>query len=114
MLRATLQARFRCLLLAYLALAGCATTSGGNPNLLAFLERDPVAKTEVLAHLGEPSEAFEGGQVFTYRLTGGKDGLAVQRNGSKAIGWEGVSYDLVLAFDANGTLQRHNLVAVRP
>jgi hypothetical protein len=101
------------LVLLSVALAGCATTPRGNPDLLAFLDHEPVSKTEVLAHLGEPSEPFDADGVLTYRLTGGKDGLSVQRSNPKS-GWEGVSYDLVLAFDASGILQRHTLVAVRP
>jgi hypothetical protein len=102
------------MLLLQVALAGCVTTtSGGKPDLLAFLEREPVNKSEVLAHLGEPNEAFEVDRVLTYRLTSDRGSLSVRRN-DKTKGWEGVSYDLVLVFDANGSLQRHNLVAVRP
>jgi hypothetical protein len=109
-----LQRSLCCLLLLPVTLAGCVTTSGGNRDLLAFLEREPVNKAEVLAHLGEPNEAFEVDRVFTYRLASDKGGFSVRRNDPKAEGWEGVSYDLVLVFDANGLLQRHNLVAVRP
>jgi hypothetical protein len=108
-----LQRGFRFLLLLPIALAGCATTSIGNPDLLAFLAREPVNKSEVLAHLGEPNEAFEVDRVLTYRLTSDRGGFSVRRN-DKAEGWEGVSYDLVLVFDANDSLQRHSLVAVRP
>jgi hypothetical protein len=108
-----LQRGLCCLLFLPVALAGCATTSSGNKDLLAFLGREPVNKSEVLAHLGEPNEAFEVDRVLTYRLTSDRGGFSV-RHKDKADGWEDVSYDLVLVFDANGTLQRHNLVAVRP
>jgi hypothetical protein len=109
-----LQRGFCCLLLLSVTLAGCVTTSGGRPDLLAFLGREPVNKWDVLAHLGEPNEAFELDRVLTYRLASDKGGFSVRRNDPKTEGWEGVSYDLVLVFDANDLLQRHNLVAVRP
>jgi hypothetical protein len=110
----TLQRGLRCVILLPVALAGCVTTSRGNPDLLAFLGHEPVNKATVLAHLGEPNEVFEVDRVLTYRLTSNKGGFSVRRNDSKVQGWEGVSHDLVLVFDANGLLQRHNLVAVRP
>jgi hypothetical protein len=109
-----LRRRFRCAPLLLLVLHGCATTSAGKPDLLAFLGHEPVNKEAVLAHLGGPNATFEGERVLTYRLESDKGGFAVQRNNPKVEGWEGVSYDLVLVFDDNGLLQRHNLVAVRP
>jgi len=109
-----LQRGLCCLLLLPVTLAACTTTSGGNPDLLAFLGREPVDKWEVLAHLGEPNETFEVDRVLTYRLTSDSGGFSVVRHKDKDEGWGDVSYDLVLVFDANGSLQRHNLVAIRP
>jgi hypothetical protein len=99
--------------LVLLALAGCATTSSGRKDLLAFLARDPVTRQEVRAHLGEPNASFEKDRVLTYRLKSDKGGFSLHRNDPGATGWEDVNYDLVLVFDENGLLQRHNLVAVR-
>ena len=95
-----------------------ATTPSGNKDLLTFLNHDPVTKQEVLAHLGEASATFEKNCVLTYRLKSDKGGLSIQPPTSRHIayhnaGWDGVDYELVLVFDENGVLQRHNLVSIR-
>jgi hypothetical protein len=102
-----------------LAVAACATTPSGNKDLLTFLNHDPVTKQEVLAHLGEASATFEKNRVLTYRLRCDKGGFSIQPTTSRYVayhnaGWEGVDYELVLVFDENGVLQRHNLVSIRP
>jgi hypothetical protein len=102
-----------------LAVTACATKPSGNKDLLTFLNHDPVTKQEVLAHLGEASATFENNRVLTYRLRSDKGGFSIQPATSRNVayrnaGWDGVNYDLVLVFDENGVLQRHNLVSIRP
>ena len=102
-----------------IAVTACATTPSGNKDLLTFLNHAPVTKQEVVAHLGEASATFEKNHVLTYRLKGEKGGFSIQPTTSRYIayhnaGWDGVDYELVLVFDENGVLQRHNLVSIRP
>jgi hypothetical protein len=90
----------------------CATTSpvSPDPNLLGFLDRPPVTRADVVKVLGPPSAVFERDNVLSYRLRENKTGYSlVPPNG----GWEGVNYDLVLAFGADGELRQHNLVVIR-
>jgi hypothetical protein len=103
-----------CALPLVLTLAACATTSSGKQDLLAFLEHDPVTKQDALAHLGTASACFEKDRVLSFRLHRDAGGYLVEPVGTHDTGWEGVNYDLVLVFDTDGVLQRHNLVAIRP
>jgi hypothetical protein len=93
--------------------AGCVTAPKAtqDPNLLAFLERGPVTRADVTGHLGAPRATFESGHVLTYRLGGSKAGYSLV---TQTDGWENVNYDLVLVFDADGELQQHALVDIRP
>jgi hypothetical protein len=93
--------------------AACATTSSTSPdpNLLAFLDRGPVLRADVTRHLGAPSAVFEAGHALTYRLSASKAGYSPA---PQSEGWDGVNYDLVLVFDADGELTQHALVAIRP
>lgn len=95
-----------------LAVAACATTPAGKHDRLEFLGRQPVTKQDVLSRLGDPSATFEHDQVLTYQLSHIKGGdYVLAQRGSNS--WEGVNYDLVLVFDEQGLLQRHNLVTIR-
>ena len=90
----------------------CATTApvSPDPNLLGFLDHTPVTRADVVKVLGPPSAVFEQDNVLTYRLRENKTGYSlVPPNG----GWEGVNYDLVLAFGVDGELRQHSLVVIR-
>jgi hypothetical protein len=81
-----------------------------DPNLLGFLDHAPVTRADVVKVLGPPSAVFEQDNVLTYRLRENKTGYSlVPPNG----GWEGVNYDLVLAFGVDGELRQHSLVVIR-
>ena len=91
------------------------TQSPASFQLLEFLSAERVTRDEVLARLGPPYSTFENGRVIAYRLGKGKEGYvqvpaATQKD---SPGWKGVDYDLVLAFDEDGTLVQHNLIAIR-
>jgi len=81
-----------------------------NPISLEFLNRGTVARAGVLDALGPPFATYEAGRVLTYRLTKNELGYA---RAPLTDRWEGVNYDLVLVFDADGQLQQHNLVVIR-
>jgi hypothetical protein len=91
-----------------LAVAAWETAGAGAPEPLAFLGGESVTKEDIRSRLGEPSATFENDRVFTYRLDGYYQ--VIPRNPKS---WEGVAYDLVLVFDKNSLLERHNLVSVR-
>ena len=101
-----------------LLLSACASTPpkpSGNPDLLQFLDRPGVTFEQVIARLGPPSATFIRDNVLTYRLGRNEVGyfvvpLPTERH---ELGWEGVDYDLVLAFNADETLREHSLVAIR-
>lgn len=101
--------------LSFALLAACASAPPVKHDSLAFLESGHVSRDDVRAHLGASATAFEHGQVLAYRLRRTGDGydVVVPKNNSNGLGWEGVDYDLVLAFDNNGILQEHSLVAIR-
>jgi len=93
-----------------LLIAACASTPTNQE--LAFLSSGQVTKEDVISRLGVPSATFEHDLVFTYRLGVGLGGLYWLYPES-AKGWEGVNLSLVLVFDGEGLLQRHNVVTVR-
>jgi len=102
-----------CCLSLFLMMASYATTSSGKQDLLVFLDHEPVTEEDVLAHLGAASASFERDRVLSYRLHRDKSGYLIQAMGPHDSCWAGVNYDLVMVFDANWIMQRHNLVAIR-
>jgi hypothetical protein len=96
-------------------LAACASAPPLKHDSLAFLESGHVSWDDVHAHLGATATTFERGHVLAYRLRRTGDGYDVvaPKNNNNGLGWEGVDYDLVLAFDDDGILQEHSLVAIR-
>jgi hypothetical protein len=95
---------------------GCATSPPApapKPDLLAFLEAEHVTREEVSAQLGPPSAVFKYDHVVTYRLAHGTTGYYVVPPNQTELSWQGVDYDLVLAFNDDGTLREHRLIAVR-
>ena len=96
-------------LIGIVSLAGCATLPP--PVHLEFLDHPPVTRDQTLAQLGPASSTFEADGVLTYRL--GKNKTDYYLVPKKNPGWEGVDYDLVLAFDDTGILNQHRLVLIR-
>jgi hypothetical protein len=98
-------------------LAGCATPPNARTDLLAFLEAGRTTREEVLLKLGQPSGSFEQDRILTYRIgqygeqgyyvTSPKVVLPAQGNS-----WQNVHFSLVIVFDEQGRLQKHQLVRV--
>jgi hypothetical protein len=95
-----------------LALGGCATSPRAVS--LDFLENQPVTRTQVVDQLGPPNSSFEADFVLTYWLRQSKADYFVMPRTTHNLGWDGINYDLVLAFDDTGILQQHRLVLIRP
>ena len=102
------------LTLVLLLLAGCATPIvGAKKDLLQFLRPGHTTREEVLTTLGQPSGTFEQEKILFYRLG------YHEKQGYYIIGpnqlepWALVRYSLVLIFDSNGVLCKHNLVDVK-
>ena len=99
-------------------LCGCASQptsrSPPQPDLLLFLDGEHVTRADVTAHLGPASATFDRDGVVTYRLSQVKAGYVVAPPppAGAAADWQGIDYDLVLAFDEAGVLSAHNLVAI--
>ena len=105
-----------CALLA-LAGTGCATKyqqvpdGSSDPSWLRMLEDGRTAESAVRAQIGEPVRTFESGRVLIYRL-GLRDSTA-GRAYTVVSEWDDTLFNLVLVFDADGTLQRHSLLRVK-
>lgn len=96
-----------------LLLTACTTVMpGADLKLLEFLRDGSTTREEVLLKLGEPSATLEAEKILTYRIGGDGDlGYFVETR--KGDSWQNVQYSLVLVFDSNAVLQKHNLVYVR-
>ena len=95
--------------------AGCATPAipGASRELLKFIEIGHTTREEVLLKLGQPSAAFEQEKILTYRVGEDlKQGYYLV-SPKAVLPWQAVRYSLVLVFDANGVLQRQNLVSAQ-
>jgi hypothetical protein len=95
-------------------LASCASAPLVKHHSLAFLASGHVTEDDVRAQLGSSAATFERGHVLAYRLRRTSDGydVVVPTYDSKGLGWEGVDYDLVLAFDDDGILREHSLISI--
>jgi len=112
-------------------LCGCAShPTPPRPVQLEFLQTAPVTRASVDAHLGTPSATFDQDRVVTYRLTETPQGYfvaapsidAVSENHPKGttspggfrapIDWQGITHDLVLAFDETGIVSEYRLIAI--
>ena len=97
----------------------------GDPALLrigslAFLQDGRSTREEVLLNLGTPSAHFEGDRILTYALWKSSGGTWIRQGrglGTNPVGsppaYTQPTDNLVLVFDANGVLTRHNLVVAR-
>lgn len=111
----SLPAAIRLLLVALAAFAGCATAPipGASPGLLEFLQPGSTSRQEAIVRLGQPSAAFEGESILTYRVgEDNKQGRYIVTP-KALLQWQEVRYSLVLIFDGNGVLQKKSLVDVR-
>jgi hypothetical protein len=103
---------------ALVALCACASQPQTHPwadaNLLAFLADTHVTRTEVTARLGDPHAIFENGRIVAYRLGHNNEGYFVVPAAQKQtqLDWQGVDYDLMLAFDDAGILREHSIIAL--
>lgn len=105
-------------LLVVTALAACSsppTIPGARPDLLDFLTAGTTSREETVLRLGQPSSTLLGETVLTYRIgEDPKQGRFVIGNFAAATWqWREARYSLVLVFDANGVLRKHNLVDVK-
>ena len=99
-----------CVLLV-IVLGGCAakkvqpvSIGSSAPAWLTSLATDRIERDELIERLGRPSATFEAGRLVAYRLDG--DYAVVS-------GWHDTRYNLILSFDADGTLVRHSVVRVK-
>jgi hypothetical protein len=113
-------------------LCACAPQPTLRPVQLEFLQSAPVTRASVDAHLGTPSATFDQDRVVAYRLTETPQGYFVvppsidalsqkQLKGSTSpssanfrapIDWQGITHDLVLAFDESGVVAEYRLIAI--
>jgi hypothetical protein len=66
-----------------------------------FLREGKTTKAEIESKLGKPSQQFENGRIWTYRLIGGQ------------MVYENPQYSLVLVFDDKDILNQHRLIRLR-
>lgn len=112
------------------------TQSTGRPVRLEFLQNGPVSRASADRYLGPPSATFDQGRVVTYRLSQTTEGYFIvpqavdphasstkpkHLNGSSSSGdanfeapidWQGITHDLVLAFDETGRVSEYRLIAI--
>ena len=99
-------------------LSACASTPSSpspKPDLLQFLDQPGVTREQVFARLGPPSDTFFRDNVATYRLAHNAAGYFVvpPPRARRELGWGGVDYDLVLAFNSDETVREHRLIPIR-
>lgn len=98
------------------AFAGCATPPvipGASPDLLKFLQDGASTREQIMLTLGQPAATYEQEKILTYRLGQNPAQGYYLITPNQLRQWEDVRYSLVLILDANGTLQKHSLVAVQ-
>lgn len=98
-------------------LAGCVTPPNARKDLLAFLEPGRTTREEVLLKLGQPSGSFEQEKILTYRLGQyGEEGYFIIAPKvfipAQGASWQNVNFSLVIVFDEQGRLRKHELVKV--
>ena len=98
-------------------LTGCVTPPDARKDLLAFLEAGRTTREEVLLKLGQPSGSFEQERIFTYRIGQyGEQGYYIVSPKvvlpAQGATWQNVHFSLVLVFDEQGRLRKHQLIRV--
>jgi hypothetical protein len=103
-----------------LSMAGCATPSdrgmpGSRVDLLDFLKDGSTTREEAIVCLGQPSAVLERENLLVFCI--GEDVnkayFVIDQFYTGGRVWETARYSLVLVFDADDVLQKHNLVAVK-
>ena len=99
------------IVLSALALVGCATPPlRGQGDVAVTVRDDASTRAQLEARFGPPALTFEDGRIACWRLGGDEAGQYVVR---RTVGWAGTRHELVVVFDAAGTVQRHALVEIR-
>ena len=98
-------------------LTGCVTPPNARKDLLAFFETGRTTREEVLLKLGQPSGSFEQDRILTYRIGQyGEEGYFIVSPKvvytAQAANWQNVHFSLVIVFDEQGRLRKHELVKV--
>ena len=83
----------------------------GSATLLDFLKEDATTREQVIVELGDPTAAYDGSKIMTYRLNRDDGGYYLVRNLS--LGWANAPFSLVLVFDDKGLLRTRSIVAVK-
>jgi hypothetical protein len=99
-----------------LLLAGCASMPPARKDLLDFLRPGQTTREEVILRLGQPSGTFERERILTYRVGQlGDEGYYLVSPRSLApegTPFHAERFSLVIVFDAQGRLEKHQLVRV--
>jgi hypothetical protein len=88
-------------------ISACASPPVGQKDLLAFLEREPRTRADVIQRLGAPAASYEGGRIVAYGIAEDEGGDYLSGSGRPA------RCTAVLGFDAGDQSRRHSLVRVR-
>lgn len=104
-------------ILIFTLLTGCVTPPNARKDLLAFLEPGRTTREEVLLKLGQPSGSFEQEKILTYRIGQyGEEGYFIVSPKvfypGQSASWQNVHFSLVIVFDGQGRLRKHELVKV--
>ena len=76
---------------------------------LGFLQPQVVSRSDIEARLGPPANVYEDGRIATWHIHEREGHFETIAQGSNAWG----IYCVVLAFDAQGRLERRGLVRIR-
>ena len=89
-----------------------------NSKLLGFIQDGITTREEVVLKLGTPSAEFEGDKILTYQLRIDQAGnwhlIAPQISAATGFrAWRKETSSLVLVFEADGVLRKHNIVEAK-
>jgi hypothetical protein len=98
--------------------AGCTEQPKARLVQLEFLQANKVSRASVDEHLGQPNASFIQDRVVTYRLSWTDQGYLVAppriANPQLPLDWQGITHDLVLAFDEAGMVSEYRLIEIHP
>jgi hypothetical protein len=100
------------MVLVSVAVSACAAVPKPIPtkDLLAFISDGRTTCTDVIVHLGDPSQQYEDGHLLTYRIAGDS---ASRYAVVVAHDWSTANHSLVVQCGATGEVVAHSLVAVK-
>jgi hypothetical protein len=97
-------------------LGACASQPKTRLVQLEFLQANKVSRASVDEHLGQPSASFNQDRVVTYRLSRTDQGYLVAppriASSKVPLDWQGITHDLVLAFDEAGMVSEYRLIEI--